>query len=597
MKVFIKSKKSITGKSSLARKLSSKMTYYYTTIYLIMFLLLLSVLIPILYRDTLTRKTEYNSLISKQFEQFLYIINSDLTSLSASPQLALLLQNYETDSNSQNSAFINLYLQSFSTSDARIQYIVIQNDKNIVFTSFNNTNSNALAFLKNDINYKKVLSGDISQYCSPVISSGLWKSSRASSVYSALNLQMHSHSYTFTIFYNIDEYLNNCAILSHNNFSSLAVLSKNNIPVYSPDKTFCSTLLKMNYEPYTASTNNVLVRPSGIYFCQKIISTGWNVFCFISWINFFSSLFFIIFIIIGVYLISPVLYRLFLVPTTTRFLSPLTELTNAISHYSIGDEISFPIHTDDELEILSTTLNTMSLKLRQQLSDIRHHEREKSATQYRLLATQLDPHFIYNTLSVVNVLARQNNTDAVVNINMALGKILRERLNVKSTIFETIQSELDTIHQYCIIMQYRYTNHVTISSSIDPHLLSEKIPKNILLPIVENAFYHGLTDEEGNIMGSIEISIYEMEHRINIEISDDGIGINREKLDEMKKRNYQIPNTDRSHIGLTNIYDRLQLVYQDKFEFDIESQLEFGTTFSISFPFYDSIQDDIKIFL
>jgi sensor histidine kinase YesM len=197
----------------------------------------------------------------------------------------------------------------------------------------------------------------------------------------------------------------------------------------------------------------------------------------------------------------------------------------------------------------------------------------------------------------VNVLARQNNTDAVVNINMALGKILRERLNVKSTIFETIQSELDTIHQYCIIMQYRYTNHVTISSSIDPHLLSEKIPKNILLPIVENAFYHGLTDEEGNIMGSIEISIYEMEHRINIEISDDGIGINREKLDEMKKRNYQIPNTDRSHIGLTNIYDRLQLVYQDKFEFDIESQLEFGTTFSISFPFYDSIQDDIKIFL
>lgn len=117
-------------------------------------------------------------------------------------------------------------------------------------------------------------------------------------------------------------------------------------------------------------------------------------------------------------------------------------------------------------------------------------------------------------------------------------------------------------------------------------LLHEKIPKNLLLPIVENSFYHGLSNEDDFFSGNIDISIYSIDQKIVVEISDDGKGISKEKLDYIKENKWKSPDKDRTHIGLSNVYERLCFIYQDNFSFDISSTLGYGTTCSIVIPFH-----------
>jgi len=306
---------------------------------------------------------------------------------------------------------------------------------------------------------------------------------------------------------------------------------------------------------------------------------------FTAWTKLFSGFLLMLSIVLLVYLISPVLYYLFLVPTNNKYLMPLSKLTEAVSNYSAGEELNVNIYSGDEIELLSNTLHTMSLKINQQIKNIQEQEHKNCVTQYSLLATQVDPHFIYNTLNIVNIFARQNKPANVIDINTALSRILRERLSLKTSIFETLENELDTINQFCVIMKYRYTDYVVVNINIDPDLLQQKVPKNILLPIVENSFYHGLSDEKGIISGTIDINIYTMKHKIIIEISDDGNGMSKERLSNLVNENYKVENTNRSHIGLTNVYERLYYVYQNDFSLEAQSTINFGTTFSISLPY------------
>lgn len=266
----------------------------------------------------------------------------------------------------------------------------------------------------------------------------------------------------------------------------------------------------------------------------------------------------------------------------------MTTLSKCISTYSAGQTLILDIHTGDEIEQLCTTVNQMIEKINNQIEDIRRKEHENYITQYSLLATQIDPHFVYNALNIISIMARQSGQNDIIEVNTALSKILRERFSTKTSIFETIENCLDTIQQYHTIMKYRYKNSVQINISAETHTLPEKIPKNLLIPIIENAYYHGLTNEDGDIIGSIDISIYTIDNEIVIEISDDEIGIPQEKLSYLLEHNFQTIQNDRTHIGLSNVYERLSYIYHDQFSIHVDSTLGFGTTFSITIPKYDS---------
>jgi Predicted signal transduction protein with a C-terminal ATPase domain len=322
----------------------------------------------------------------------------------------------------------------------------------------------------------------------------------------------------------------------------------------------------------------------GVYYYAQNPATGWFFISYAPYTLLLSNLFTVFGIITLLYLISPLLYGIFLIPTASRYLSPLTKLYDSMKYYKAGEQISLEIRTGDEIEELSNIYNQMIEKINNQIEDIKDKEHVNAVVNFKLLATQIDPHFIYNTMNIINIMARQGNSEAIIEINSSLIKILRERLNSKLTISDTIEHELETLYQYKLIMDYRYENKIKTTVSIDEALLQKKIPKNILQPLTENAFYHGFGNKLFEQEGCIDILIYSVGQELVIEVSDNGAGMSDERLAMLMNRSYHIYDDNKPHIGLDNIRQRLEYVYQGNYEFNISSNLGFGTTISITIP-------------
>lgn len=180
-------------------------------------------------------------------------------------------------------------------------------------------------------------------------------------------------------------------------------------------------------------------------------------------------------------------------------------------------------------------------------------------------------------------MARNGDTDAIVEINSALIKILRERLSVKLSTVNTLEEEIDTLEQYNLIMRYRFGNHINTYISVAPELLKVSIPKNILQPLVENALYHGY-DTAGQRALDVDIMIYSQDDSIIIELSDNGKGMTAERLEQVRCNSTELYNDAKPHIGIDNIRQRLAFLYGDAARMEISSEINVGTNIVITFP-------------
>ena len=277
---------------------------------------------------------------------------------------------------------------------------------------------------------------------------------------------------------------------------------------------------------------------------------------------------------------------MYIVPANDKMLRPISLLRDQVKKFSIGDEPVRFFETEDEIGELSHSFYDMAVNINQQSSELSRKEYEKAVTYYKLLTTQLDPHFIYNTMNIINILARQGAYEDIIKVNTALTRVLRERLNTQNTTFENVSNEIVTLKQYQLIMDYRYHNQVKVEYDIDESILDKKIPKNILQPLVENAYYHGLSADTGEIQGNIEILIYPLEDELIVEISDDGKGFSEKRLMEIREnlKHATMHKEKEAHIGMENIYRRISYLYGDNFSMDIQSEEGHGSTIVLTFP-------------
>lgn len=138
--------------------------------------------------------------------------------------------------------------------------------------------------------------------------------------------------------------------------------------------------------------------------------------------------------------------------------------------------------------------------------------------------------------------------------------------------------------QYCLIVSYRYQNHIQVNFDIDESLENKLIPKNILQPLVENAFFHGFPDDDSISNGSVGVFIYSIENEIIIEVSDNGRGMTQDRIDELLNNSYSIYDDKKPHIGIDNIRQRLNYLYDGNYHLDIQSAADQGTTVIITVP-------------
>ena len=260
---------------------------------------------------------------------------------------------------------------------------------------------------------------------------------------------------------------------------------------------------------------------------------------------------------------------------------PPGETSSGMIRKDAGGAISLPsveVMGQDEIGTLSESINHMIRRIGE-LSNLNAQEvRESQRTAYDMLAAQIHPHFIYNTLENLRMMAEINDDQQVADQLYALGRMLRLSISDTSSMGE-VSMEIEHAQMYLQLQKMRLNNQLDYTiEPVSPEILQVKCPRFLLQPLVENALKHGF--QQKNRPGRIVISAGTYEKGIWLRVFNDGTGLTPERLEEVReglRQNQPIMNT-RGGIGLVNVNSRLKLFFGSEAGITIESAPDEGTT-------------------
>lgn len=203
----------------------------------------------------------------------------------------------------------------------------------------------------------------------------------------------------------------------------------------------------------------------------------------------------------------------------------------------------------------------------------------KKQAELNALQSQINPHFLYNTLETIRGQAICCGATDIVKTSKALADIFRYNIS-KHGVMITLKEELDNIDAYMMIQCIRFNNKFQLVKEIDEDTLDIRIPKLLIQPVVENALIHGL--ETKRDPGHITICSFRTEESLTVTIRDDGIGIDVERLKKLNGELMHSSLQQNANIGLVNINTRIQLIYGKKYGISIMSAKNIGTTVTLT---------------
>ncbi len=233
------------------------------------------------------------------------------------------------------------------------------------------------------------------------------------------------------------------------------------------------------------------------------------------------------------------------------------------------------IDSKDEIGALADVFSNLMDDLNDLMIEVKNREAQKRLYELKSLQSQINPHFLYNTLNTIIYLADLNGTKNIEEITVSLIELLRAIThNDQQEI--SIKEELDYIRNYTRIQEYKYMGRFEINYDLEESCMEAKILKFILQPFVENALLHGIGDKEKII---IQILVFSDDSYINIRVKDNGIGMSEDKLAQVQS----MDRTSASSVGIKNIKDRLGLYYED-YGFSMTSVEGLYTSVEIRIP-------------
>lgn len=315
--------------------------------------------------------------------------------------------------------------------------------------------------------------------------------------------------------------------------------------------------------------------------------TGWKLVGVVPseslWDNYGQLLLFVLFIVIfSVFLLVLVNLRL-----SAWITAPLKKLDRAVKELEAGAEsVDLQVNGPYEVEHLSRSVQSMVSTMRHLMDDILQQEEQKRRSELDVLQSQINPHFLYNTLDSVIWMTENGRTEDAVVMLTSLARFFRISLSRGSNII-TVAEELEHARHYLTIQKMRYKNKFSADISAADGVESLYTIKLIVQPILENAIYHGMDYADGD--GRICIQAFREREDVIIEVADNGPGMPEEVVERLLDQGgaYASADTKGSGIGLRNVHRRIQLTFGRAYGLTIFSEPDDGTVVRIRLPALD----------
>lgn len=286
------------------------------------------------------------------------------------------------------------------------------------------------------------------------------------------------------------------------------------------------------------------------------------------------------------YLAMVILVFLFADYLLIRIVStPITRIQHQLDLISSGVfSINPALETADEFGDIGRGINSMAQSISRLMHQQLEHEHEKQQLELINLQNQISPHFLYNTLYTIKWMAILQNAHGISEMLDSLGQIMKYiSKNTDSKI--PLEDELKLLGHYITIQRYRYGDSFIYTQTIDsPALLSCKVFKFSLQPLIENAITHGINGKRQP--GQIQLHVTREQEDLLIYITDDGVGISQQQIDQILAHDEDITEELLfKKIGLKNIDRRLKLEYGDRYGIQIRSKLGSYTEVIVRYPY------------
>lgn len=315
--------------------------------------------------------------------------------------------------------------------------------------------------------------------------------------------------------------------------------------------------------------------------------TGWKLVGVVPsenlWDNYGQLVLFFLFVVLfSVFLLVFVNLRL-----SEWITAPVKKLDRAVKELEHGStEVDFDVGGPGEVEHLSHSIRSMVSTMRHLMDDIIEQEEQKRRSELEVLQSQINPHFLYNTLDSVIWMTENGRTDDAVVMLTSLARFFRISLSRGSSIIP-IRDELEHARHYLTIQKMRYKNKFSATITAEDGVESLYTIKLIVQPILENAIYHGMAYADGD--GEITVRAFRDGGDVLIEVSDNGPGMPEEVVESLLDLNgpAAAAGAKGSGIGFRNVHRRIRLTFGADYGLTIFSEPDDGTTVRIRLPALD----------
>ncbi len=375
-----------------------------------------------------------------------------------------------------------------------------------------------------------------------------------------------------------------CRSINTGNGVSNYIFDEENRLMFSNDKLLTENSDSIAHAVSNAINKSVISVGKNKYMpvSAKSSQTGWTALTLVPYKVITQRLLSIrvIFLLLCVFLITSICAVSFLL--SDSFTKPIRKMQSAMSEVEEGN-FSVHINNDryDEFGDLYTGFNVLIGKLNTSINTIADARKKAETATYHMLMSQINPHFLYNTLDSIRMLAIIKKQPEISQSLLSLSKLFRYSIN-SSELWVTVEEELNQAKSYLSLQNLRFQDELEINYEIDSAALNEKMPKILLQPILENSFTHAF--DNINHKAVITLGIRRCPDRICFNVSDNGIGMNKNELEQLRLRLLSDSSPSGNGVGLLNINQRLRLHFSQEHWLHIESRSGFGTQITFSVP-------------
>lgn len=352
--------------------------------------------------------------------------------------------------------------------------------------------------------------------------------------------------------------------------------------VLSEDDALYLTFSKGNsYRYYNGALKKEAVPPQVISY--TLPDTGWIISylpsenALTSRMNYYRMMILLIFtaIVFAGLILSFTLQR-----TITRPVDLLIKRLEKIGQGDFSRDAS--LEWNNELGEIGKGINSLSKNVSDLMETKLADEKERHDLEYQVLRSQINPHFLYNTLNTIKWMATIQGSDGIADMSTSLSRLMKN-ISKSTEDLIPIGDEFSLVDDYFTIMKYRYGGTIELEyQTDDASLLTEKINRFSLQPIVENAIFHGI--EPKGSAGRIMIHTYEKDGNVIIDVTDNGVGMTQTAIESVLSGESQTSTEFFKQIGVYNVNERIKYTFGEGYGITIESEPSVYTTMRFTLP-------------